>query len=60
MKLLKNSMIGQDVRLLLSIAFILIWTAVNASFFTWLLIGGVIVILLINKFSKTPNFKSGN
>lgn len=53
-KLLKNSMIGQDVRLLISITFIMIWSAVNISFFTWLITGGVIIFLIINKCATLP------
>jgi len=53
-KLLKYSMIGQDIRLLISITFILIWSAVNISFFTWLITGGVIMFLIINKYVTKP------
>ena len=46
-------MIGQDVRLLLSITFILVWSDVNISFFTWLITGAVIVFLIINNCTQS-------
>lgn len=52
LRVLERTMIGQDIRLLFSITFILLWSAVNISFFTWLVTGGVIIFLFINKLAK--------
>tara|TARA_R110002050_G_scaffold296359_1_gene456214 strand:+ start:7805 stop:9154 length:1350 start_codon:yes stop_codon:yes gene_type:complete len=48
----RRSMKGEDIRLLISVSFILLWSAINTSFFTWLVSGGVIVLLIINKASR--------
>lgn len=39
-----------EPRFAVFVIFALIWNSVNVSFFTWLLTGGVIVILVINRF----------
>jgi hypothetical protein len=41
-----------DVRFFVSIFMIIIWVSINASFFTWLLSGGVIMIMLLSFFLK--------
>jgi hypothetical protein len=58
MNLIMKLMTGEDERLLVSISFILLWTTLNASFFTWLLTGGVLVIMLVILLS--PEAKNSN
>lgn len=50
-KFIRISLRKADDRLLISITFILLWSAINASFFAWLLSFGVILIILINIFT---------
>lgn len=58
---LMKLMLGEDERLLVSIAFILLWSALNISFFTWLLTGGVLVIMLVIWLSpKSENQNNNN
>lgn len=39
----------------ISIGFIMIWNAINISFFTWLITGGVIVYFIVTKLFKRNN-----
>lgn len=52
---LKNSLRQKNDKLLISLVFILLWSAINNSFFTWLLTGGVLVLLTINIISSPKN-----
>ena len=36
-----------------SIGFIMLWNAINVSFFTWLLTGGVVIYLIINRLLRS-------
>lgn len=40
----------KNVRFQIFVVFLMIWNSVNVSFFTWLLTGGVIVVLIVNGF----------
>jgi hypothetical protein len=55
MNYLMRLMSGENERLLVSIAFILLWSVLNISFFTWLLTGGVLVIMLVIWLSPTSD-----
>lgn len=47
MRYLKSSLSGLDKRFAISLSFILLWSAVNSSFFTWLLSDGVIITIIL-------------
>ena len=40
---------GQEYKLRVFIMFLVLWSSINTSFFTWLLTGGVIIIVLMAK-----------
>ena len=40
------------------IMFIILWSSINTSFFTWLLTGGVIVMILLEKISDHKEDKN--
>ena len=43
---------NQDMHLKIFVVFLMIWGSVNVSFFTWLITGGVVVIVLLQKIYK--------
>lgn len=47
--IVRNSLSGTSYRFTIFILFLSIWNAVNVSLFTWLLTGGVIVLIFLNK-----------
>lgn len=54
-KLIEHFSRNQDIRLVMCVLLILIWNLINASFFTWLLSGGVIIFILIFHFDGKIN-----
>lgn len=47
--IVRNSLTGMSYRFTIFILFLCIWNAVNVPLFTWLLTGGVIVLVVLNK-----------
>ena len=50
---LVRTMDSYEERFTTAIVCSLLWTAINASFFTWLVTGGVVVVMLINVLGQT-------
>lgn len=47
---IQKSVRDKSPRLQIIVIFLMIWNAVNTSFFTWLLTGGVVILLVVNAF----------
>ena len=45
-----RTVIHKSLRFQIVVAFLTIWNAVNVSFFTWLITGGIVVLLIFSKF----------
>ncbi|EKN62760.1 O-antigen ligase [Schinkia azotoformans] len=54
-KILDSFTRDRDTRVVISILLILIWNLINASFFMWLLSGGVVIFLLLFYFDRKRN-----
>ncbi len=52
-KIVVNSMKNQNLNVQLFIVLLLVWSSINSSFFTWLLTGGIILLVLLLKTEKT-------
>lgn len=56
-KIFITTTINEDQRVIVSILLVLIWNLVNASFFVWVLSGGVIIFLFIFLFGVKEKLK---